>query len=61
MAGPERAVVEITTRGVVVDGARLTSRHRQPEGLTFVGDSLLVIADEGGKQHATLSIYRRAH
>ena len=61
VAGPERAVVELTTRGEVVDGTRLTRAHRQPEGITFVGDSLLVIADEGGKQHATLSIYRRAH
>lgn len=61
LAGPERALVELTTQGALVDGVRLGDRHRQPEGLTFVGDSLLLIADEGGKHHATLSIYRRGH
>ncbi len=61
LAGPERALVELTKQGALIDGVRLGERHRQPEGVTFVGDSLLLIADEGGKHHATLSIYRRGH
>jgi uncharacterized protein YjiK len=61
VAGPERAVVEITPAGEVVAGRRLSGQlHRQPEGLTFLGDSLLLIADEGAGRHGTLTAYPRA-
>jgi hypothetical protein len=61
VAGPERAVVEVTPQGAVVAGSTLPKKaHAQPEGVTFVGDSLLLIADEGGKARATLTTYRRA-
>jgi hypothetical protein len=59
VAGPERQLMEFTSAGVVV-ASRLLSRqlHRQPEGLALVGDSLLVIGDEGAGQRGTLTCYR---
>jgi uncharacterized protein YjiK len=61
VAGPERAVVEVTSAGEVVAGRELPARlHRQPEGLTFVGDSVLLVADEGGNGRGALTAYTRA-
>ncbi|MCC6318931.1 MAG: hypothetical protein IT361_14730 [Gemmatimonadaceae bacterium] len=61
VAGPERALLEIDPRGDVVGGVALSRKlHRQPEGIAFLGDSLLVIADEGSGSRATLTTYRRA-
>jgi len=60
VAGRERALLELTPAGEVLAGARLPhSLHRQPEGLTFVGDSLLLIADEAAEGRPTLTTYRR--
>lgn len=60
LAGRERALVEITPDGNVLAGAQLThSLHGQPEGLTLLGDSLLLIADEGARRRPTLTAYRR--
>jgi hypothetical protein len=43
-------------------GGRITTTnrqlHRQPEGLALLGDSLLVIADEGAGKRGTLTCYR---
>jgi hypothetical protein len=61
VAGPERAIVELTTKGAVVAGRGLNRQlHTQPEGVTLVGDSILVIADEGGTQRGAMTCYRRA-
>jgi uncharacterized protein YjiK len=61
VAGPERLITELTPEGRVVATKGLDRRlHPQPEGLTFLGDSVLVIADEGGKGAGTISLYRRA-
>ncbi|MBC7895259.1 MAG: hypothetical protein H7066_07585 [Cytophagaceae bacterium] len=61
VAGPERAVLELTSRGEVVGGVSLPRKlHKQPEGIAFVGDSLLLIGDEGGTGRGTLTTYRRA-
>ena len=58
VAGPERAVAEVTRDGALV-AARLLPRglHRQPEGITFVGDSVVLISDEGGDRRGTLTWY----
>lgn len=59
LAGRERALLEITPDGGVLAGAHLThSLHEQPEGLALLGDSLLLIADEGGRRPPTLTAYR---
>lgn len=61
VAGQERAVLELTPRGEVIGGVSLPRKlHKQPEGIAFVGDSLLLIADEGGTGRGTLTTYRRA-
>jgi uncharacterized protein YjiK len=62
VSGPERLLVETTREGQVVASLPLPGkRHRQPEGLTFVGDTLLIIGDEGvGNQRGTLTCVRRA-
>ncbi|MFN8583618.1 MAG: SdiA-regulated domain-containing protein, partial [Gemmatimonadaceae bacterium] len=61
IAGPAWQLVELTKEGRVV-AARGLSRHvhLQPEGMTILGDSLLLIADEGGRGRASLTRYRRA-
>lgn len=60
LAGPERAILEFTPEGRVVAASRLErSLHRQPEGLAILGDSVLMIADEGGNGQATMSCYHR--
>lgn len=62
VAGPQRAVLELTPRGEVLGGAPLSrTLHQQPEGIAFVGDSVLLIADEGARNgRGTLTTYRRA-
>jgi uncharacterized protein YjiK len=60
VAGPERQLLEFTTAGEMVAMRPLDRQlHRQPEGLALVGDSLLVIADEGAGKRGTLTCYRR--
>jgi uncharacterized protein YjiK len=60
VSGPERAVVEVTAQGAFVAARDLRRRdHPQPEGLTFLGDSILVIGDEGGADRGTVTCYRR--
>jgi uncharacterized protein YjiK len=60
VAGPERLLAEVTARGEVV-ATRMLHRalHPQPEGITFVGDSLLVVVDEGRTGPAVLTCYHR--
>jgi uncharacterized protein YjiK len=61
VAGPERAVVEITPDGRVIAGAALSRRgHRQPEGIAIASDLTLVIGDEGAGRRGTLTAYRHA-
>lgn len=60
VAGPERQLLEFTPAGAVVAVRPLDRQvHLQPEGLALVGDSLLVIADEGAGRRGTLTCYRR--
>lgn len=61
VAGPQRVLAEVTRTGAVVATRSLPrSLHRQPEGLTFIGDSTLVIGDEGGSGYGTLTTYPHA-
>ncbi len=60
VAGPQRAIAEITPAGAVVATRVLSHRvHSQPEGITFLGDSAVLIADEGGASRARLTMYRQ--
>jgi uncharacterized protein YjiK len=61
VAARERRLLEVDARGAVVATRALPRRlHRQPEGLTFLGDSAILIADEGADGRATLTRYPRA-
>jgi uncharacterized protein YjiK len=61
LGGRQGLLTEITAAGAVVGTRALEPRlHPQPEGIAFLGDSLLVISDEGGKGLGTLTLYPRA-
>ena len=58
VAAREERIVELSRDGGFVGAAELPhSRHRQPEGLTFL-DRDLFLADEGAGSRATLTAYR---
>ena len=60
VAGPQRVIAEFTPAGTVVATRRLHRRiHQQPEGIAFLGDSAVLISDEGGAGRATLTLYPR--
>ena len=60
VAGPERAIAEVTGKGSFVAARDLRQPlHPQPEGLTLLGDSVLVIGDEGANGRASITCYRR--
>lgn len=60
VAAREKAIVEITAEGALVEARRLpmANRHRQPEGIELLADGRLLIADEGGGSRAQLAIYQ---
>jgi uncharacterized protein YjiK len=58
VAAQQSAVAEITPGGRVVTVLELRpGNHRQVEGITFLNDGTLVLADEGGRGHARLTMY----
>lgn len=59
VAARQRALIEMTPAGRLVSARRLPGdgRHRQAEGIEVTADGRLVLADEGGKGKAKLSIY----
>ena len=63
IAGPQRAIFELTPNGELIDAIilPLADRHRQPEGIEITQDGKLVITDEGGKKKARLSVYSPGH
>ncbi|MGQ0641821.1 MAG: hypothetical protein ACT4P6_13815 [Gemmatimonadaceae bacterium] len=60
VAGPERALIEVTAKGSLLATRPLRRQlHPQPEGVTFLGDSVLVVGDEGADRGA-ITCYHRA-
>jgi hypothetical protein len=58
IAGPQRRIIEVSPSGEVVAGKALKPKlHRQPEGLTFMPDRTMLISDEAGGGHPTLTAY----
>jgi hypothetical protein len=58
LAGPQRAYAEVSERGEVLGGGRLSPElHRQPEGIAIGPDLKLFISDEAAGKHATLTKY----
>jgi uncharacterized protein YjiK len=61
LAGPQRAIAELTPDGQVVRVSRLRpALHRQPEGLAITADGALLVADEASGKRATLTVYSRS-
>ncbi len=63
IAGPQRAIFEMKPNGELIDAIilPLADRHRQAEGIEITRDGKLLIADEGGKKKARLSVYTPVH
>lgn len=59
VAGPQRAIFQLKPTGEPIDAIilPLANHHRQPEGIEITRDGRLLIADEGGKKKARLSVY----
>jgi uncharacterized protein YjiK len=58
VAGPEKALVEMTPGGEVLRSEPLPGRHRQAEGVAITRDSLLMISDEATTSPAAITLYR---
>jgi uncharacterized protein YjiK len=58
VAGPEKAMVELTPSGAVVFSRPLGGRHPQAEGIAITRDGILIISDESVKAAATITLYR---
>ena len=59
VAAQQTAIVEITPAGDLVGVTDFRRRnHRQVEGIAFVSDGTLLLADEGGNGRARLTWYR---
>lgn len=57
VAGPQKALIEITPAGEVVQSMPVPGKPQQPEGVAITSDGLLVIADEGVARPASITIY----
>ena len=59
VASRQRAIIEMKPNGELITAIilPLADRHRQAEGIEITQDGRLLIADEGGKKKARLSVY----
>lgn len=58
VAAQQSAMAEITPDGRVVAVVKFKrGNHRQIEGITFTSDGTLLLADEGGRRRAWLTLY----
>ena len=57
VAGPQKALLEITPAGQVVQSIPAPGKPQQPEGVAITSDGLLVVGDEGVSRPATITIY----
>ncbi len=51
-------IIELSKEGDILDMQRLDKQHHQPEGIAFLPDLSLLIADEKVKKSATLTKYK---
>ncbi|HEX5577534.1 MAG TPA: SdiA-regulated domain-containing protein [Gemmatimonadaceae bacterium] len=57
VAGPQKALLEITPAGQVVQSMPAPGKPQQPEGVAITSDGLLIIGDEGVSRPASITIY----
>ena len=53
------AIIEVSETGEIIDGKLLGNKtHTQPEGISFLSNSDLIIGDEGGGKKGTITVYK---
>lgn len=57
VAGPEKALIEITPQGQVVQSMPLPGNPQQPEGVVVTPGGLLIVADEAVSRDGDITIY----
>ena len=57
ITGPEKALIEITPQGAVVQSMPLPGDPQQPEGVALTRNGLLIIADEAVSRDGDITIY----
>ena len=58
IAARQRLILEFTMNGELIAVMHLAKKkHRQVEGISFLSNGLLILADEGEKNRAILSLY----
>ncbi len=58
ISAQEEAILEVSPQGALLGGHSLSGKsHRQPEGITFLRDGTLLIADEGQGKRGRLTRY----
>ena len=58
IAAKQRLILELTMNGELIAIMHLAKKtHRQVEGISFLSNDLLILADEGEKRQARLSLY----
>jgi uncharacterized protein YjiK len=56
LSSHEKAIVELSANGELLNAVKLNSKiHRQPEGISFLSDLSLLIADEGKGEKAKVT------
>jgi uncharacterized protein YjiK len=57
VAGPEKALIEITAQGELVGARPIPGDPQQTEGVVITPDGLLILADEAVSRDADITIY----
>jgi uncharacterized protein YjiK len=58
VASREKALIVITSKGVVVLARALPGEHEQAEGVAITKDSILLVSDEGSGGPGAIALYR---
>jgi len=58
IASQEKALIQITPGGEVVDARPLPEPSEQAEGLAISREGIIMISDEGNRAQATITLYR---
>jgi uncharacterized protein YjiK len=59
ISAQEESILEISPEGILIGGRELHRKtHPQPEGITFLNDGSLLLADEGQGKRGRLTRYR---
>ncbi len=57
VTGPEKALIEVTPQGEVVQSMPVPGNPQQPEGVVITPEGLLIVSDEAVAKDADITIY----